>query len=160
MEDLTFHFSHRLLHQKWIYQYIHKIHHEHKVTIGWAAQYAHPIEFVFGNLLPGAMGPLILGKKIHFTAAFTWYHLRFIESAEGHCGYEFSWSPFRVLPFGSDFAYHAYHHSHNIGNYSSFFTVWDTVLGSNKVYYDWKRQESLAADPEVSQGSGAKVKRS
>ena len=55
-----------------------------------------------------------LGKRMHFATAFTWYTLRFIESAEGHSGYEFSWSPFRVLPFASDYGYHAYHHSHNI----------------------------------------------
>ena len=146
LEDLTFHCSHRMLHHRKIYPYIHKIHHEHKVTIGWAAQYAHPLEFVFGNLLPAAMGPLLLGKKMHFLTAFTWYALRFIESAEGHSGYDFSWSPFHILPFASDFGYHAYHHSHNIGNYSSFFTIWDTVFGSNKVYYEWKEQESLAKD--------------
>ena len=69
--------------------------------------------------------------------AFTWYVLRFVESQEGHCGYEFSWSPFRLLPFASDYAYHAYHHQHNIGNYSSFFTIWDTVDGTNKVYYEY-----------------------
>ena len=83
---------------------------------------------------------------MHFATAFTWYFFRFTESAEGHSGYEFSWSPFRVLPFASDYAYHAYHHSHNIGNYSSFFTIWDTVFGSNSVYYNWKREESLARD--------------
>ena len=145
LEDFTFHFSHRMLHHKAIYPYVHKIHHEHKVTIGWAAQHAHPLEFVFGNLLPAAAGPILLGKRMHFATAFTWYTLRFIESAEGHSGYEFSWSPFRVLPFASDFGYHAYHHSHNIGNYSSFFTIWDTVFGSNETYYRWKEQESLAS---------------
>jgi len=140
MEDLTFHFSHRMLHTRYLYRYIHKIHHEHKITVTMAAQHAHPLEFIFGNLLPAAMGPLILKERMHVLTAITWFSLRYIESAEGHSGYEFSWSPFRVLPFGSDFAYHAYHHSHNIGNYSSFFTIWDTVLGSNKVYYEYLRE--------------------
>lgn len=83
------------------------------------------------------MGVLILKPNMHFMTAFTWYSLRYIESVEGHSGYDFSWSIFRVLPFGSDFGYHAYHHSHNIGNYSSFFTVWDSVFGSNKAYYQY-----------------------
>ena len=134
-EDLTFTMSHRMLHHKLIYPHIHKIHHEHKVTIGPAGQHAHPLEFIFGNLLPTAIGVMILGKKIHFTTAFFWYGLRLMESVEGHSGYEFSWSLFRIIPFGSDYAYHAYHHSHNIGNYSSFFTIWDTILGTNNVYY-------------------------
>jgi len=91
------------------------------------------------------MGVLILKKRVHFVTAMTWYIIRYIESTDGHSGYEFSWSPFRVLPFSSDFAYHAYHHSHNIGNYSSFFTTWDSVFGSNKTYYAYlheRRQES------------------
>ena len=137
IEDMTFHCSHRLLHLRAIYPFIHKIHHEHKVTIGLATSHAHPVEFIFGNLLPVAVGPLILGTRMHFVTAFTWYMLRIYESIDGHSGYEFSWSPFRILPFASDYAYHAYHHSHNLGNYSSFFTVWDTVLGSNSEYYKY-----------------------
>lgn len=111
------------------------------MTISIAAQYAHPIELVFGNFVPAAMGILLLGTRMHMTTAFTWYIIRYAESAEGHCGYDFSWSPFRLIPFSSDYAYHSYHHSHNIGNYSSFFTTWDTVWGSNKVYYEYLEQE-------------------
>jgi len=135
MEDLTFHISHRMLHRPSIYPYIHKIHHEHKVTIGMAAYHAHPLEFIFGNVLPSIVGPLILKTNMHFLTAFTWYFLRTAESIDGHSGYEFSWSPFRILPFASDYGYHTYHHSNNVGNYSSFFTIWDTVLGSNSAYY-------------------------
>lgn len=137
MEDMTFYLSHRLLHRPWIYPYIHKIHHEHRVTIGMAAAHDHPLEFIFGNILPIISGPLILQDRLHFLACFTWYMLRTVESVEGHSGYDFSWSPFRMLPFGSDFGYHAYHHSHNVGNYSSFFTIWDTVFKTNAVYYSF-----------------------
>ena len=135
VEDFTFHLSHRLLHWKAIYPYIHKVHHEHKVTIAAAANYAHPIEFLFGNVLPTAAGTLILGPKIHITTSLTWYVLRSMESTEGHSGYEFSWSMYRLIPFGSDYAYHVYHHTQNVGNYSSTFTFWDTVFGSNRQYY-------------------------
>ena len=90
--------------------------------------------------MPTALGPALLGTRIHFATAFTWYIFRYLESVEGHCGYEFSWSPFRLIPFASDYAYHSFHHSHNIGNYSSFFTIWDTVDGSNKVYYDFLKE--------------------
>jgi len=45
------------------------------------------------------------------------------------------------MPFGTGAAYHAFHHSENIGNYHSFFSVWDTVLGSNKVFFDLVKEE-------------------
>jgi sterol desaturase/sphingolipid hydroxylase (fatty acid hydroxylase superfamily) len=98
-EDLTFYFNHRILHQSWIYPSIHKIHHEHKSTFSLASLHAHPIEYLFGNVLPTTVGPLILGHRIHRAAVIGWLFVRAFESLDGHCGYNFPWSPFRLLPF-------------------------------------------------------------
>ena len=135
VEDASFHCSHRFLHWKAIYPYIHKLHHEHKITVCITTNYAHPLEFIFGNILPVALGVIILGPRVHIVTVWTWFALRTFESTEGHSGYDFPWSIFRMLPFGSDYGYHVFHHSNNIGNFSSFFTLWDSVFGSNKAYY-------------------------
>ena len=100
-----------------------------------AAHYAHPIEFLFGNVLPVAIPTLILDKHMHMMTVLAWGIMRNCETMEGHSGYEFPWSPFHLLPFGPGYSYHAYHHSQNIGNYCSFFTIWDTIFGTNKHYY-------------------------
>ena len=69
-----------------------------------------------------------------------------------------------MLPFGSDYGYHVYHHSGNVGNYSSFFTFWDTVFGSNKTYYEFleeiKETEAGLTDKSSKNKAekGAKVK--
>jgi len=84
-----------------------------------------------------------------------------METADGHCGYEFSWSPYRLLPlsgmnFFLDFKsfikgssiYHNFHHSHNVGNYGSFFTLWDTLCGTNRHFFKYlanKEKKQLAA---------------
>lgn len=68
------------------------------------------------------------------TTAIGWWIARGYESNEGHCGYEFSWSPFRFVPFATGYGYHAYHHLTSVGNYSSFFSFWDTVFGTNTSY--------------------------
>jgi len=47
LEDSWFYWVHRLLHWGPFYKYIHKIHHEHNVPFGMAAEYAHPIETRF-----------------------------------------------------------------------------------------------------------------
>ena len=140
-EDIFFYFSHRILHMRQIYPYIHKVHHQHKVTVSMGAIYHHPLEFVFGNVVPTASGPLILGSNMHITAAFTWYAIRVIETLEAHSGYDFSWSPFSLLPFKGDPGYHNFHHIHNVGNYSSIFTIWDSLLGSNKAYFKYKEEQ-------------------
>ena len=134
-DDLAFYFSHRTLHTPWLYQHVHKIHHKHINTVFYASAYAHPLEFVFGNVLPTVVGPLLLGKRIHFTTVIAWFFFRNIEAIEGHCGYEFPWSPFRWVPFQTPYGYHSYHHSSNVGNYSSFFHIWDSIMGTNKVYF-------------------------
>lgn len=102
VEDLCFYFSHRLLHCKRFYSIIHKIHHEYKVSVGIAAEYAHPVEYILGNILPTVLGVKILRQNIHVTTAFVWFLIRAGETLDGHCGYQFSWSPFRLIPFSTE----------------------------------------------------------
>ena len=42
---------HRLFHTKYLYKY-HKVHHTYNVPIGFAAIYAHPLDYIFGNIVP------------------------------------------------------------------------------------------------------------
>ena len=61
VENISFYFSHLLLHQPFFYKRIHKIHHEHKVTISLSTIHTHPIEYFLGNAVPSSLGCLILG---------------------------------------------------------------------------------------------------
>lgn len=105
------------------------------------SEYAHPIEFYFTNIIPVAVGYKILGAKIHFVTIVMWVIFRVAEAVDGHCGYEFSFSPFRVLPMSGSATFHNYHHTRNVGNYGSMFIVWDTLMKTNASYleYDEKR---------------------
>jgi len=38
-----------------------------------------------------------------------WTILRYSESVDGHSGYDFSFSPFRLLPMSGSSAYHDFH---------------------------------------------------
>ena len=58
------------------------------------------------------------------------------ETLDGHCGYDFSFSPYRLIPLSGSAEYHDFHHSRNVGNYSSFFSIWDSVWGTNKAFYE------------------------
>lgn len=84
------------------------------------------------------VGPLFLRDKMHLGTLCFWLILRVFETIDGHCGYEFSWSPYRLLPFSGSAEYHHFHHSHNVGNYSSFFYYWDSLCGTNKPYFKFK----------------------
>ena len=142
IEDIAFYFSHRFLHHPRVYPTIHKIHHENKVTWILAAVHTHPFEYAIGNIYPMIAGPLLLWHRMHRASAFGWYTVRIIESLEAHSGYSFPFSPFRLLPFQLDTSYHFFHHQDNTGCYSTFFTWWDTVFGTNTEYYKSREVKS------------------
>jgi len=148
VEDFFFQIMHRIFHTKWLYNNVHKIHHEHTRVLSIGSVYAHPIEFMFGDLLPVSMGPIILDSHIHMFTVFAWFAIRNFETHEAHSGYDFPWSPFYLLPFSTGADYHTYHHSENVGNYSTWFSVWDTVLGSNKEYYDHAAEKNEAREKD------------
>lgn len=140
-EDFFFYWSHRFLHIKQLYPYIHKIHHKFTNTIGISAENAHPIEFLLGNILPTQSGVLILGNKIHLYTNLLWIFIRVIKTTDAHSGYDFSWSPFSKLPFFSCSDFHNFHHLKYKGNYGSFLTIWDTLCGTvNKEYKIFKNK--------------------
>jgi len=137
-----------MLHHPKLYPHIHKIHHEYNITVSIASEYAHPLEILVANILPTALGAKILGSKMHILTYFMWLVIRVMETCDGHCGYEFSWSPYRLLPLSGSSNYHNFHHYQNVGNYGSFFTLWDTICGTNRHYFKFlskKEKKEIAA---------------
>ncbi|TNV77576.1 hypothetical protein FGO68_gene347 [Halteria grandinella] len=130
-EDLILHFVHKWMHHPLVYPYVHKMHHEYIQSVGFAAHYSHPIEYVLISVIPSGLVSLLLGRHLHITTMLMHNLAREFETQDGHCGYEFSWSPFRLMPFSAGGAYHEFHHAFVNCNYSSFLTFWDTLLGHN-----------------------------
>jgi len=105
--------THAILHHPRLYPHIHKIHHEHVTTVCISTEYAHPIEYIVGNIIPISVGPMLLGKHIHLYTMMLFFGFRILMAAEDHSGYSFSWSTSRLMPFMTDPDYHNFHHSHN-----------------------------------------------
>eukprot|EP00347_Sterkiella_histriomuscorum_P018018 403347100 len=139
-EDLSFHLIHKIMHLKYIYPYVHKKHHEVRLNVAAAYIYQSGLDFVISGVFPSTIGQLILGGRMHYFTYLMWITLRITETMDGHCGYEFPWSPYRLIPFAASTTYHDFHHSKNVGNYSSFFTFWDTVFGDNRVFYEYQER--------------------
>lgn len=100
IEEILFYYGHRLLHTSYLYKHIHKIHHEWTSPIGITSFYAHPVEMIFGNLLPVFMGPLLL--KMHFITTSIWVMGGTLSIIFAHCGYH--------LPLLPSPEAHDYHH--------------------------------------------------
>ena len=134
-EDLMFYWTHRLLHTPYLYKKFHKQHHEFNVSISVASEYAHPAEFLIGNIFPLGLGAFVLrifNVRVHILTWFMWLCFRSIHTSEGHSGYNLPFSPFRFLPFGVSAKFHDDHHLKNVGNFGSMLVIWDSICGTNR----------------------------
>ncbi|KAF0718002.1 Aste57867_1966 [Aphanomyces stellatus] len=129
-EDCLFYWSHRFLHWKKVYKYVHKVHHEYTAPFGLAAIYTHPVE-EFLSMMAAMTGPLLFGS--HIVCLWIWLSFLLLETVESHSGYE---SPTLLglryfLPFMSCPLRHDYHHEKLEGNYGSTIAFWDWICGTD-----------------------------
>jgi sterol desaturase/sphingolipid hydroxylase (fatty acid hydroxylase superfamily) len=124
-----------------LYALIHKQHHRFVTTCSWAAEFAHPVELLVGNVLPVLSGPLILGAlgaPAHPTELFIWLVLALTSTCQGHSGL---WYP------GATRGFHDIHHSFNSGEFGTL-TEWDAICGTDVV---WRREKAKQACPTFSE---------
>jgi len=68
---LLFYSSHKLFHKsKFLYKF-HIVHHEFNYPVGIRAVYTHPIDYIFGNVLPLGITPFLLGTDIYTMSILT-----------------------------------------------------------------------------------------
>jgi sterol desaturase/sphingolipid hydroxylase (fatty acid hydroxylase superfamily) len=132
VSDTLSYWSHRLLHHPSIYKYVHKQHHQFRVSVGIASIYAHPIEDVLVNLIPTLGGSLLMGS--HIVVMWVWITIRLAETIDVHSGYNFPFSPFSIFSVQGGASRHDFHHSHNVGCYGDFFIFWDHIMGTDIEY--------------------------
>jgi len=137
MEDFTLYWSHRALHTKWLYAKIHKVHHEYKAPWSCLALYSHPLEIIFGNVLPSISGPILI--QSHIMVSMLWFAIRIIITLDVHSGYSFPWSLEHWLPIYAGPHHHGTHHEKFIGNYSSSLVYLDWLLGTRTQDYADRR---------------------
>eukprot|EP00045_Choanoeca_perplexa_P003762 m.33273 g.33273 ORF g.33273 m.33273 type:complete len:268 (+) comp12216_c0_seq3:255-1058(+) len=143
VEDTMFYWIHRTLHHKSLYKHIHKQHHLFGNSIGIAAEYAHPVEAILGNVIPFWAGPLLM--KSNLWTMLIWFVLRVWEATDSHSGYAFEWSPWNLLQrVQGGAARHDYHHSHNIGSYGSFFKFWDWIMGTDQQFNEFMAKQQAS----------------
>ncbi|KAI9011796.1 hypothetical protein DFJ74DRAFT_710705 [Hyaloraphidium curvatum] len=164
VEDAFFYWSHRALHHPSWYPYIHKVHHQYKENATLAAENAHPVEFLLGNVIPVIAGPLVLSAlsarfpslRVHIFTVALWAMVRMVVSLDEHVGYTFPWSPVRALlpDVVRHEPAHAFHHSVNMGMYASQTGFWDWLCGTDRVFNEWmrKKAEGTAEEKDLTEG--------
>lgn len=131
LHDTYFYWSHRLMHHRRVFKYVHRVHHLSHNPSPWAAYAFHPLEAVIeAGILPLAV--FVLPVHPLALAIFGVYTLTF--NVIGHLGYE-------LLPprlhrhwlgrWQNTGTHHNLHHQLVKGNYGLYFNFWDTWMGTN-----------------------------
>jgi len=126
-EDFFHYWMHRFFHWPWFYKHVHKEHHYYAAPFGLAASYAHPIEVGFLGL--ATFTPALLIRP-HFITFYSWFVVRQLDAVLTHCGYEFPYLPFNIMPFYGGTEFHDFHHKAFTCNYASRFTWTDMLFGT------------------------------
>lgn len=125
LHDTYFYWTHRLLHTRHLFRFVHKVHHKHKSPTPWSAFSFHPVE----ALLSMGIIPLIIFlipwhhyALIIFVTVMTLYDIYI------HLGVRIDNR--RLLKWQNTTNDHDLHHQGVRANYGLYSTVWDHLMGT------------------------------
>ncbi|XP_055371413.1 fatty acid hydroxylase domain-containing protein 2-like [Condylostylus longicornis] len=130
LTEISFYYSHRLLHSKYVYKYIHKKHHEWTSPIAITAVYCHPIEHIFSNIVSVTVGLLLL--KSHYITFLIWLAFSLITTISHHSGY---WLPLNFNPEFHDFHHLKFNYCYGVTGFL------DMVHGTDSLFRKYKASE-------------------
>ncbi len=133
--DFYFYWTHRFMHWKKIYPYVHKIHHLSHDPTPWAAYAFHPFEAV----IQAAIFPiLVFIVPVHPLAILAWGLYQAGLNVMGHSGFELFPSGFTsgtITKWHNTSTHHNMHHKYATSNYGLYFNFWDRMMGTNHTNY-------------------------
>lgn len=153
LHDTYFYFTHRLMHWKKIYPYVHKIHHVSTNPTPWAAFAFHPLEAIVEVGIVPIMMFLI---PLHPFAILAWVLYQTGMNVLGHLGFELFPQGFTegaLTKWHNTSTHHNMHHKHVTSNYGLYFNFWDRVLGTNHKEYTQRFEEVKARAKNQSENS-------
>lgn len=125
IHDAYSYWIHRIIHHKWLFKYVHLLHHKFKNPSPWCAFAFHPFE----SILTMGIIPIIL-------FAIPWHNLALAIFITGiiiydtfvHLGYNVKW--FKVFKYQNTPLDHDVHHQNSKYNFGLYFTFWDRLMGT------------------------------
>ncbi|TND08227.1 MAG: sterol desaturase [Bacteroidetes bacterium] len=136
MHDTWFYWSHRFMHLKSVFPYVHKVHHLSINPTPMASFSFHPVEAV----IEAAIFPiLVVSLPLHPLAIVIFLFLMTVMNVVGHLGYEILPKGFTkhwFFKWSNTSTHHNMHHRLVKCNYGLYFNFWDRVMGTNHKQYD------------------------
>lgn len=129
VSDAWFYWTHRYLHHKKFYQYVHAVHHQSLDVTPFTSLSFHILE-AFVIAFYQYIVLIIFPVSIIALGIAELYDI--LNNIKGHLGYEFypKWFDKTPLKFLTNSTHHNLHHTSYNGNYGLYFTYWDRICGT------------------------------
>lgn len=125
IHDTYFYWSHRMMHHKWFFKYVHLTHHRFSNPTPWAAFAFHPLEAIISiGIIPIVLFliPYHQWALIIFITFLTAYN------AIIHLGFSIPY--FTLGKYQNTGMDHNLHHQGSLVNYGLYFNIWDRIMGT------------------------------
>lgn len=136
IHDTYFYWTHRLMHWKRIFPYVHHIHHKSHNPTPLAAFSFHPLEALIEI---GVLPVIIFAIPMHPIAVGLFGTYMIVFNVIGHLGYELMPAKFmqgRLLKMMNTSTHHNMHHHYSKCNYGLYFSIWDKLMGTLHQQYE------------------------
>ncbi|MCB0447507.1 MAG: sterol desaturase family protein [Gelidibacter sp.] len=125
LHDAYFYWTHRLLHHRMFFKYVHKTHHSFHNPTPWAAFAFHPLESIISM---GIIPIIIFLIPFHQWTLVIFVTLLTLNNILIHLGYQLP--KFMSVTFQNTATEHDLHHNGMHKNYGLYFNFWDKVMGT------------------------------
>ena len=135
LHDAYFYWTHRLLHWKPLYRFVHHVHHRSTSPTPWAAYAFHPLEAL---IQAGVYLLVVFTIPIHPLALMLFLLYMIVRNVVGHLGFEIWPAGFARHPLTRWHltpTHHDLHHRRGKGNYGLYFSFWDDWIGTSRSDY-------------------------
>ncbi len=124
IDSTHFYLTHRFLHSKWLYKYVHSVHHRN-VNVGpWSGMSMHPLESAI-FLSPVLIHLFLPSHPLHIVFHISWLSIGPVCT---HCGFAALTINGREYPRLGDF-FHVLHHKYFECNYGNSEVPLDNIFG-------------------------------
>lgn len=135
IHDTYFYWTHRILHQPFLFKKIHRIHHQARPVSPWTSFSFHPVEsFINALIIP----LIVLVLPLHISVILFHLTLMTLTAVTNHIGYEIFPKKFKksgLLNHWISGSHHGIHHTHYQYHFGLFFTWWDRWCKTEKAEF-------------------------
>jgi sterol desaturase/sphingolipid hydroxylase (fatty acid hydroxylase superfamily) len=139
--DFYFYWTHRFMHHKKVFRYVHRVHHESTNPSPWAAYAFHPWEALIQALVFPIM---VLTLPLHPLVMTLFLLYMIVRNVIGHLGFEIfpkGWTKNKWLSWTTAVTHHNIHHEKFNSNYGLYFSWWDRWMKTEDKHYHQKFDE-------------------